>query len=102
MKFDGMASHFVHNTLTEEKWSLNTIIRFFQGLHACFPNFSKVISEEEKLQEKYLYQPFILRGINIKMFEWKKRVKNKNDIVWGLFSLQYPIKSSFSTHKGQK
>lgn len=37
---------------------------FFQGLIACFPNFSKVISEEEnKLQEEYLSQSFISRDV---------------------------------------
>lgn len=29
LKFNGLASHSVHNILTEEKWSPNTTIRFF-------------------------------------------------------------------------
>lgn len=52
---------------------------FFQGLHACFPNFSKVISEEEnKLQEKYLSQSFILRDIKTsKCLNGKKTQQNQ-------------------------
>lgn len=67
-----MASLFLHNILTEEKRSWNTQLGFFfQGLHACFPNFSKVISEEgNKLQEK---TPFF----NHSFLEIKKK-KNPN------------------------
>lgn len=108
-----MASLFLHNILTEEKRSWNTQLGFFfQGLHACFPNFSKVISEEgNKLQEK---TPFF----NHSFLEIKKKKISKcsngkqkkkpnpkeknNHIVWVFLIHKYPIKSSFSSHKGPK